>query len=196
MAHKDPLTLAFDPLIIPPNMRIQAREFLLIPNVLSLVRLLLIPVVVFLVARGHNTGALLLILFGIITDILDGYLARKLNQISELGKVLDPLGDKLGTAALVVTLALYRDFPVWAAILVIARDVALLFGAAFYIAIGQPTPMSNMLGRLTALAWGVAVVSYLTPWHAVHLIFLYLAVAMVPLSFIFYLKRTLHRPKV
>jgi cardiolipin synthase len=177
-------------------MRIQAREFLLIPNVLSLVRLLLIPVVVFLVARGHNTGALLLILFGIITDILDGYLARKLNQISELGKVLDPLGDKLGTAALVVTLALYRDFPVWAAILVIARDVALLFGAAFYIAIGQPTPMSNMLGRLTALAWGVAVVSYLTPWHAVHLIFLYLAVAMVPLSFIFYLKRTLHRPKV
>jgi cardiolipin synthase (CMP-forming) len=177
-------------------MRIQARDFLLIPNILSLVRLLLIPVVVLLVVRGQNTGALLLILFGIITDILDGYFARKLNQVSELGKIIDPLGDKLGTAALVVTLALYRDFPVWAAIFVIARDVALLFGAAFYIAIGQPTPMSNMLGRLTALAWGVAVVSYLTPWHTLHLIFLYIAVAMVPLSFIFYLRRTFHRPQV
>jgi CDP-diacylglycerol--glycerol-3-phosphate 3-phosphatidyltransferase len=174
-------------------MRIQAREFLLIPNILSLVRLLLIPIVVFLVVRGQNTAALLLILFAMVTDILDGYLARKLNQVSELGKIIDPLGDKLGTAALVVTLALYRDFPVWAAIFVIARDVALLFGAAFYIALGQPTPMSNMLGRLTALAWGIAVVSYLTPWHWLHLTFLYIAVAMVPLSFIFYLRRTFHR---
>ena len=174
-------------------MRIHAREFLLIPNLLSLVRLLLIPVVVFLVARGHNTAALLLILFGMATDILDGYLARKLNQVSELGKIIDPLGDKLGTAALVVTLALYRDFPVWAAIFVIGRDVAILFGAAFFIATGQPIPTSNLLGRLTALAWGVAVVSYLTPSHWLHVNFLYLAVAMVPLSFVFYLRRTFRR---
>jgi len=174
-------------------MRIHAREFLLIPNLLSLVRLLLIPVVVFLVARGHNTAALLLILFGMVTDILDGYLARKLNQVTELGKIIDPLGDKLGTAALVITLALYRDFPVWAAIFVIGRDVAILFGAAFFIATGQPIPTSNLLGRLTALAWGVAVVSYLTPWHSLQLIFLYIAVVMVPLSFIFYLRRTFRR---
>ena len=86
-------------------MRIHAREFLLIPNLLSLLRLLLIPVVVFLVARGHNTAALLLILFGMVTDILDGYLARRLNQVTELGKIIDPLGDKLGTAALVVSMA-------------------------------------------------------------------------------------------
>lgn len=176
-------------------MRIQAREFLLIPNLLSLLRLLLIPVVVYLVVQGLNTTALLLILLGIVTDILDGYLARKLNQVTDLGKIMDPLGDKLGTAALVVTLALYRDFPVWAAIFVIGRDVAILFGAAFYIAIGQPIPTSNMLGKLTALAWGIAVVSYLTPWHWLHLIFLYIAVAMVPLSFIFYLRRTVRRPE-
>jgi cardiolipin synthase len=177
-------------------MRVHVREFLLIPNLLSLLRLLLIPVVVYLVARGHNTAALSLILLGIVTDILDGYLARRLNQVTELGKIIDPLGDKLGTAALVVTLALYRGFPAWAAILVIARDVAILFGAAFYIAIGQPIPTSNLLGRLTALAWGIAVVSCLTPWYWLHLIFLYLAVAMVPLSFIFYLRRTLRRTKV
>jgi cardiolipin synthase len=177
-------------------MRIQAREFLLIPNLLSLLRLLLIPIVVYLVMRGLNTAALLLILLGMATDILDGYLARRLNQITELGKIIDPLGDKIGTAALVVTLALYRDFPVWAAIFVIGRDVAILFGAAFYIAIGQPIPMSNLLGKLTALAWGVAVVSYLTPWHWLQVSFLYLAVAMVPLSFIFYLRRTLRRSGV
>jgi len=177
-------------------MRIHAREFLLIPNLLSLLRLLLIPVAVYLVVRGQDIAALLLILFGMVTDILDGYLARRLNQVTELGKIIDPLGDKLGTAALVVTLALYRDFPVWAAVFVIARDVAILFGAAFFIASGQPIPTSNMLGRLTALAWGVAVVSYLTPWHSFQLIFLYIAVAMVPLSFIFYLRRTFHRSGV
>ena len=176
-------------------MRINAREVLLLPNILSLVRILLIPVVVLLVVRGHDTAALLLILFAIVTDILDGYLARTLNQVSELGKIIDPLGDKIGAAALVITLALYRDFPVWAAIFVIARDVAILFGAAFYIAAGQPTPMSNMLGRLTALAWGIAVVSYLTPWLSVRVIFLYLAVAMVPISFVFYLFRTFHHPR-
>lgn len=177
-------------------MRIQAREFLLIPNLLSLLRLLLIPVAVYLVVHGQDAAALLLILFGMVTDILDGYLARKLNQITELGKILDPLGDKLGTAVMVVTLALYRDFPVWAVILVIGRDAAILFGAAFFIATGQPIPTSNLLGRLTALAWGVAVVSYLTPWHALQVTFLYLAVAMVPLSFIFYLRRTLHRSRL
>ena len=177
-------------------MRIHAREFLLIPNLLSLLRLLLIPVAVYLVVRGQDIAALLLILFGMVTDILDGYLARRLNQVTELGKIIDPLGDKLGTAALVVTLALYRDFPVWAAIFVIARDVAILFGAAFYIATGQPIPISNLLGKLTALAWGAAVISYLTPWHWLQVSFLYLAIAMVPLSFIFYLRRTLRRSGV
>ncbi len=175
-------------------MKIRARDFLLIPNILSLLRLLLIPLVVFQIAQGHNTTGLLLILLGIVTDILDGYLARKLNQVSELGKIIDPLGDKLGIATLAVTLTLYRDFPVWATVFIIARDVAILFGAAFYIAIGQPTPTSNMLGRLTALAWSVAVVSYLTPWHWLQLTFLWIAVAMVPLSFVLYLRRTLHHP--
>ncbi len=174
-------------------MRVQAREFLLFPNILSLGRLVCFPIPVILVARGHDTAALILIFVGIATDILDGYLARKFNQVSELGKIIDPLGDKLGTAALVIALAVYRDFPIWAAIFIIARDVAILFGAAFFIAAGQPTPMSNMIGRLTALAWGACVLSYLTPWHVLHVIFLYLAVGMVPLSVVLYLVRTRRR---
>jgi cardiolipin synthase (CMP-forming) len=174
-------------------MRVHAREFLLIPNLLSMLRLLLVPLVVWLIAQGHDTAALAIVLFGMVTDILDGYLARKLNQVSELGKIIDPLGDKFCTATMVITLTLYRDFPVWAAIFIIGRDVAILFGAAFYMAAGQPTPMSNMLGRLTALAWGAAVFSYLTPWHWLRLTFLTIAVAMVPISFVFYLLRTFRR---
>jgi cardiolipin synthase (CMP-forming) len=177
-------------------MRVQAREFLLLPNILSSIRLLCIPIPVYLIARGYDTAALALVAFGMVTDILDGYLARKLHQVSELGKIIDPLGDKLGTAALVIALVVYRDFPVWAAIFIISRDVAILFGAAFYIAAGQETPMSNLLGRLTALAWGAAVVSYLTPWHPLHVVFLYLAVIMVPVSIAFYLFRTFRSRRV
>lgn len=169
-------------------MKINRREWLYIPNLLSLARLLLLPVPVILVIRGHDLAALIAVCVGIVTDVLDGYLARRLNQVSELGKLLDPLSDKLAVASLAIVLYLYRDFPFWALALIIGRDLLILVAGIFALGSERPTPTSNMFGKLTALAWSLLLASYLTPFEIARDILLIVAPVMTPISALLYLK--------
>jgi cardiolipin synthase len=103
-----------------------------IPNLLSFLRILMIPVFVTLIVRPSTTtwG---LILFAVVmaTDWVDGWVARRTGQISELGKILDPTADRLAMAAGSIALVIRDVFPLWAALLVLVRDAAILIvGAA------------------------------------------------------------------
>lgn len=169
--------------------KINSREVLYVPNLLTLFRLFFLPLPVICIAYGKDNAALALLGVAIATDVLDGYFARKLNQVSELGKILDPLADKIGVAALVVALAVYRDFPWWAAAIIIARDLLLLVGSLATLSKTTEIPTSNLFGKLTALAWVLLVISYLTPFLIIQKILLVLAVAMVPISFLLYLRK-------
>lgn len=80
----------------------------------------------------HREIAVLIILVAVATDALDGYFARKFNQISDVGKVIDPLADKVGVAIVVVMLTIYGDIPLWISIGVVSRDV-IIFLAGLYI---------------------------------------------------------------
>lgn len=80
----------------------------------------------------HREIAVLIILVAVATDALDGYFARKFNQISDIGKVIDPLADKVGVAIVVVMLTIYGDIPLWISIGVVSRDV-IIFLAGLYI---------------------------------------------------------------
>ena len=90
-----------------------------IPNVLTMIRLLLIPVFVILYMNGHPKGALAVFAVASLTDLLDGFLARKLNQISNFGKLFDPLADKLMVLTALICQGVGGVIP-WAAILIIA----------------------------------------------------------------------------
>ncbi|MBK7091519.1 MAG: CDP-alcohol phosphatidyltransferase family protein [bacterium] len=169
--------------------RFNLRELLFVPNLLTLFRLFFLPLPVICIAYGKDNFALALLGVAIATDVLDGYFARKLNQISELGKILDPLADKIGVAALVVALAVYRDFPWWAAAIIIVRDLLLLIGSLATLSKTTEIPTSNLFGKFTALTWVVLVISYLTPFVILQKVLLWLAVAMVPISFLLYLKK-------
>ncbi len=175
-------------------MNIRPRDFLLIPNLLSLFRLLLMPLPVYCIAQGNNGAALALVALGIVTDVLDGVLARKLNQISELGKLLDPLSDKISVAILVIALAFYRGFPWWAVGLIVGRDLLILIGGIFAVKLRKPIPTSNLFGKLTALVWTLLILSYLMPYPALRLVLLSLAVGMTPISLVFYLMRLVSAP--
>ncbi|HSD49374.1 MAG TPA: CDP-alcohol phosphatidyltransferase family protein, partial [Actinomycetota bacterium] len=98
-----------------------------IPNVLSFLRIALIPVFVALIVDPDTTpwG---LALFAVVaaTDWVDGLLARRLGQVTELGKVLDPTADRIAMAAGLVALAVRGAFPWWAAALILVRDAAVL----------------------------------------------------------------------
>ncbi len=109
------------------------NELFLISNLFSLFRIIIIPVLWYYISRpDENSGymALAILIIAGISDGLDGYLARKLNQVSKMGLILDPLADKILAAALVVMLIFYRDFPIWLAGLIIGRDLLILVAAA------------------------------------------------------------------
>jgi cardiolipin synthase (CMP-forming) len=98
-----------------------------LPNLLSFARILLIPVFVGLLLHHGTEGAGLVLLAAVVaTDWIDGYIARHTGQVSNLGKVLDPVADRLAMGAALVALVVRDAFPLWAALLVISRDALIL----------------------------------------------------------------------
>jgi len=104
-----------------------SSRVLTVPNLISAVRIALIPVFVALIL-DHDTTTAGLIVFGIVvaTDWVDGVIARRTGQVSDLGKVLDPVADRLAIAAGLIALAIRGVFPWWAAALILIRDAAVL----------------------------------------------------------------------
>ncbi|MGK9369029.1 CDP-alcohol phosphatidyltransferase family protein [Melioribacter sp. Ez-97] len=130
-----------------------------LPNLLSFVRLLTaVPLYIFLadLETGANRYYVLLFIFiGFATDILDGYIARKYNKISEFGKIIDPLADK--AAIFVIILQLYRHEYIvplyfWTVIL---RDILIFTGGIIVSKIIKKVLPSNLLGKITAFSIGL-----------------------------------------
>jgi len=103
-----------------------STRVLTVPNMISLLRLALVPVFAVLVVQGHDLWALGVLAFSGVTDWLDGVLARRLDQVSKLGQVLDPAADRLFILVTLVTLAWRDVVPLWLLGLIVARDVLLL----------------------------------------------------------------------
>ena len=103
------------------------ETFLNLPNSLTLSRILLIPVFVFLFSTPtaeRSVAAAVVFLIAALTDLLDGYLARRRGQITNLGKLLDPVADKLLVASGLILLVQYQRIEVWLVIVIIARELA------------------------------------------------------------------------
>ncbi|MCH7646671.1 MAG: CDP-alcohol phosphatidyltransferase family protein, partial [Nitrospinae bacterium] len=100
-----------------------------LPNGITLLRILVIPFFVMLLIYGMAGWALGVFILTAITDAIDGYIARTRKQRTPLGEVLDPLADKLLLTTAFITLAYLRILPAWLAILVVSRDVILVFGS-------------------------------------------------------------------
>lgn len=98
-----------------------------VPNLLSAIRIAIIPVFVGLILH-HGTEAAGLLLLGatMATDWVDGYIARRTGQVSNVGKILDPLADRLAIAAGLIALVSRGVFPLWAALLILVRDAIVL----------------------------------------------------------------------
>jgi cardiolipin synthase len=97
-----------------------------VPNVLSFLRLGSVPVFVWLFVAGSEDAAVVLYAVFAWTDFFDGVIARRFDQVSEIGKLLDPLADRIMIVALVVALVARDALPLWVAIAIVARDLLLL----------------------------------------------------------------------
>jgi len=155
------------------------------PNMLSVSRIVFLPFVIFLIK--HNMTPWSVIALGVlwVTDLIDGYIARKFRQQTELGLVLDPAADKLTSAALFVTLYLYRDFPLWITAIVLLRDFFILTCALFLIR-RSIILGSNFLGRLTTVTISIIILLYVLNLEKLSIGLCYLLMVMMFLTLISY----------
>lgn len=109
-----------------------SERFLNIPNSITLLRLLAVPVVVWLILHEHWQGAFWLFLAAAVSDGVDGLLARWLNQLTRLGAALDTVADKLLTVVTLVLLTLAETIPLWVALAILLRDTVIVLGALSY----------------------------------------------------------------
>ncbi|ALA57072.1 CDP-alcohol phosphatidyltransferase family protein [Nitrospira moscoviensis] len=123
-----------------------------IPNSLTILRILLIPVYIGFMTYGKYGLALLALLLAGATDAIDGALARRMNQRTQLGAILDPLADKLLLTSGFISLAVLHLVPSWLVILVVSRDIILLLGTAVAHVTNVPIDITpTLLGKGTTL---------------------------------------------
>ncbi len=121
---------------------------LTLPNLLSFLRLALVPVFLVLIVQGHDAWALLVLIVSSTTDFLDGFLARRLGQITRLGQLLDPAADRLYIFAALIGLASRELVPWWIVLVVVGRDVFMLVLGVVLANFGfGPLPV-HLLGKV------------------------------------------------
>lgn len=131
-----------------------------VPNVLSMLRLALVPAFLVFIVVGDYVSALIVLVIASLTDLLDGYLARRLDQVTRLGQLLDPAADRLYIFAALVGLAANALVPWWIVVIIVARDVFLLVLGIVLANHGYgPLPV-HQLGKVAtfALFFGVPVI--------------------------------------
>ena len=111
-----------------------------IPNWLTFSRLVAAPFIGYCILHDHHATALGLFAYAGVTDLLDGWIARKWNQGTVVGTIIDPMADKTLMTILTVTLATKGLLPVWLAVIILGRDVALAISALYFRWISLPPP--------------------------------------------------------
>jgi len=121
-----------------------------LPNILTLIRVLLTPVFVILIINKYFEWALLTFTIAGITDGLDGLIARLTHQRTELGAYLDPIADKLLTFAAFISLAIIEMIPSWLVVIVITRDIIILVGfLVMFLTNYHPKINPSLLSKMT-----------------------------------------------
>ncbi|MGQ9818326.1 MAG: CDP-alcohol phosphatidyltransferase family protein [Candidatus Kapaibacteriales bacterium] len=166
-----------------------------LPNILTIIRLvLLIPINIFMFTRNKEI-ALSLIFIAWITDLLDGYLARKLNAVSVLGKMLDPIADKLLIFSIVLSLIFTKIIPYWLGITIIVRDLLILSAGLLTIRQYKYVIQSNWVGKSSAFLIGATLFVLLiienTPVQTLLYITLLAVVILSLLLYYAYYRKTL-----
>ncbi len=127
-----------------------------VPNILTILRFLLIPPIVITIAYEQFVLALVFLILSGITDVLDGAIARKFDLVSDFGKLIDPLADKATQTAILVTLGIKGIIPFWILAIVIIKEFAMISGASFLY--GKDLVVSSKwYGKLATVLFYIAI---------------------------------------
>jgi len=135
-----------------------------LPNMLTLARFALIPVFIYVVfcfprgASGLVTGMVIFVFAG-LTDLLDGYIARRFSMVTTWGKLMDPLADKLMLITVLISLTMKQLIPPFVVIVVIVKELLIIVGAAFLYKSRKVVVQANYFGKAASIAFFLAVVA-------------------------------------
>ena len=181
--------------------KIRQEKNLNIPNLLTSLRLILLPVFVWLYLRGETLWALIVYLVVQATDVLDGIIARRSGQITTLGKLLDPLADKLMLLSVLVCFGVNNVLPWWMIATVLAKELLMIIGSVY--ALRKKIVIAAVgVGKAATVTFAVGVVGMLINKETAGalggvpeaVLYAALVVSLVALAvYIGYLLRLLHR---
>lgn len=158
-----------------------------IPNLLTFFRIALIPPAVICVFYGEYIIALILFMVACLTDLLDGYIARKFNQVSEAGILLDPLADKAMAVLMVIALTIQSVYPLFVAVIIFIKE-GLMIAGGIVLYTKKIVEPANLMGKAAALVFNIALGlallnEYIGEWY---LFAMYVALALTVIAFVQY----------
>lgn len=145
-------------------MKINFKEINTKSNYISLLRLFLAVPLYFLLDHINDDFSYRIIIFGLmifglLTDLADGWIARKYNEITEFGKIIDPLADKIAIGVVVIKLYLIGEIPEFYFWVIILRDIIIFIGGIIISKIIGKVLPSNLLGKITVLTIGFFLIA-------------------------------------
>lgn len=172
-------------------------EIILLPNLISAFRLLLtVPACYLIIAdfESQNTAIIAILLCMYFSDLLDGFIARKFSMVSEFGKIIDPLSDKIAVVSISLALLYAGKLPVWFFVVVAARDLIIL-GFGTYLNLRKDIRlMSNLPGKLAVFSIGTVIllsVIDISALNAVKNVMYFVSLALIAWSSYLYFRRYL-----
>ena len=166
-----------------------------IPNILTILRFILIPIILYFIFTGHYLLGFIFFTISGITDILDGAIARKFNLVTNFGKLMDPLADKLTQISVLATLVFQKIIPFWILVVVLLKELLMIIGASFLY--GKDVVVySKWFGKLATVLFYLAIVCSLINkefaltgvWQNLDFILYFIAVIATVFSFVMYVK--------
>lgn len=130
-----------------------------IPNYITIFRFILVPFIVMALLSGYVGAALIGFVIAGVSDGIDGFIARRYNQGSELGAYLDPIADKLLLVSLFVVLGFVKELPVWLVVIVVSRDIFIIGAVLLGAVIGKPLEMRPLLVSKANTAFQIVLVA-------------------------------------
>ena len=162
---------------------IKQDKIINVPNALTLVRILLLPVVVWRFVLGDTTGALIVYMTAMLTDALDGIIARKTNQITALGKL--PIADKLSLVTLLGLFVSAGEIPLWVLAIILFKEVMMVIGGGVALKHGIVV-YALPIGKITTVTFVLSMVARFMSVLPLADILLWISVALSMVALVWY----------
>jgi cardiolipin synthase (CMP-forming) len=135
-----------------------ADKILTVPNALTLVRFILVGVMALVFLSEKPVVALIVYLSAAATDLLDGYIARRFNQISNVGKAMDPIADKLMTITALICMFSQKYLTTGVLVVIIVKEALMIIGGVLIYFVFKKVVVANLFGKISAAAYFIAIV--------------------------------------